>query len=84
MDKYCLAIRLRHTHSERLVVYDISATELDAYPIIYNRNYQQIGLLGAGIVALFQLVGLNKLFGLLPLAYGSQVPQLTCIWMSRS
>ena len=51
---------------------------------IYIRLYQQIGLLGAGIVALFQLVGLNKLFGLLPLAYGSRVPQLTCIWMSRS
>jgi len=32
-----------------------------------------IGLLGAGIVALFQLVGLNKLFGLLPLAYGSSL-----------
>ena len=30
----------------------------------------QIGLLGAGIVAMFQLVGLNKLIGLLPLAYG--------------
>ena len=48
-------------------------SELDAYPVIYIRLYQQIGLLGAGIVALFQLVGLNKLFGLLPLAYGKIV-----------
>ena len=38
--------------------------------LFINKFIVQIGLLGAGIVAMFQLVGLNKLIGLIPLAYG--------------
>ena len=34
-------------------------------------------MLGGGIVAMFQLVGLNKLIGLLPLAYGAYMMTMT-------
>jgi len=58
---------------------DYSGRNLDlkrwwiSIPWLLIYGIHTIGLLGAGIVAMFQLVGLNKLIGLIPLAYGSSL-----------
>ena len=56
-----------------------SSPSLPHYPLYEKQLDLQIGLLGAGIVAMFQLIGLNKLIGILPLAYGD----LWCWWRWR-